>query len=231
MKIWDIFPGYLGRTLLLVEHRECHALAALHEQGQQVAEDIDPRANEWLRHFWALTKRHEMVVAEMMLLNLEHNSPLPEPEVHGDWPPLHPQLGFIKQYAQVARLHSDARIPIPDSSEQLWYQVSHSVSARDQEAYRALSEAVHHGRVQLPELENDVSELLRQPASFALWEQAIDTLWQTCLKTPEAALYRARQPRPHRRMKAIQFLAARYGWLNLWQTTAITDLNCCVIKQ
>lgn len=229
MKIWDVFPAYLGRTLLLVEHRELHALAALRGTEQSFAADIDMQTVDWYEHPWALAKRHRMVVEEMRLLRLEHNSPLAEPEQHSDWPPLHRNIGIPTQFEQLRRLNGDSRIPVVNDVSRLWQQVAYSVMARDDEAYRYLAEAAHHGRVSLSELQAEITELLRQPAQFALWSKTINVMWQDCQSAPEVALYQARTERPYRRLKAIQFLAGRHPWLNLWHSTAISDLMCCAV--
>lgn len=226
MKIWDCFPGYLNKTLLLAEHRELHAAHGHIEEGRAASISMT-QPLDWLNYPQAIKARHALVIEEMALAGIEHQSKLEFDRGKTEWPAVSRELPLTSQMEQLRVMRGGARLPVPHTVEELWQQCALSVSARDPQYYRHLHTQVSNASIGMPQLLTELNQLLRLPVSPHAWEKTVYSMWELCAKLPEAFTYSSSFERPERLIKAIQYLASRYRWPELWYTTAITDLACC----
>jgi len=226
MRIWDCFPGYLNKTLLLAEHRELHAAQGIIDGGGEVLTS-DAQIVEWVKHPQAIRARHALLIEEMGLAGIEHHSSLAFDRGMVIWPVISKELTLTSQMEQLRVMRGGARLPVPQTAEELWQQCALSASARDPQYFRYLQSQVGSGSLNLNQLMSELNELLRKPVQPHAWERAVLSMWEICAKLPEAFTYSSSFNRPERLIKAIQYLASRYRWPELWYTTAITDLACC----
>lgn len=226
MKIWDCFPGYLNKTLLLAEHRELHATHNIVEEGLAVS-TVDPHMLDWMNHPQAIRARHALVIEEMALAGVEHRSKLDFNRGPTTWPATSRELPLSSQIEQLQVMRGGARLAVPQSVEELWNQCALSVLARDPQYAQHIESQINSGGLHFSQLMVEINDILRQPALPHAWEKTIFSMWEVCAKLPEAFTYRSSFNRPERLIKAIQYLASRYRWPELWDTTAITDLACC----
>ena len=229
MKIWDCYPAYLNQNQLIAEHRELHGLMQLIETGGGEQSNMDPHVANWLQAPQALAWRHALLVEEMRLHQVDHKSPMDYDRKTTVWPVISKEMSLSMQYDQLKALSHDARLVIPTETETLIRQNAFSIMARDPGLYKYLQSESHHGRLALPELFREVTLVVRKPVSKEVYERVIATMWRYCQKAPEAFTFSSSHDRPSRRIRAIQYLAGKYRWPELWQSTALTDLACCAL--
>ena len=75
MRVWDLHPGYLGRSNLLGEHAEIHALHTIITE-RRAGYARHPETLRWQGRIPALRLRHALAAAEMALRGMRHESPL-----------------------------------------------------------------------------------------------------------------------------------------------------------
>ncbi|MBW8191550.1 pyrimidine dimer DNA glycosylase/endonuclease V [Neiella marina] len=231
MKIWDCYPAYLTQPLLVAEHREIHGLLQIVERGKSLAKTADPHIANWLAHPGALATRHEQLVEEMSLRDIEHKSPVAVQAGAVLWPKVSGDIGIGIQFEQLAAMGNDARLLSPKKPDDLLQQNALSIMARDPSLYKFLQAENQNGRLKLIELQREVTEVIRRPVNLEFLERVVATMWRYCEQAPEAFTFSSRSKDPMRRLKAIQFLASKYKWPELWQTTALTDLACCQLVE
>lgn len=229
MKVWDCFPAYLNQNQLIAEHRELHGLQQNVERDVPITDSMDPHIANWLRAPQAIAWRHALVAEEMRLHQVDHKSPIDSFRTPITWPSFSKEVTLTMQFEQLKALHHDARLTIPDETETLIQQSAFSLMARDPGLYKYLQNESHHGRLALAELFREVSEVVRKPVQREVYDRVIASMWRYCQKAPEAFTFASSQGRPARRIRAIQFLAGKYRWPELWQSAALTDLACCAI--
>lgn len=229
MKIWDCFPAYLNKNQLVAEHRELHGIMQMVERGYPVRSDMDPHIANWLQAPQAIAWRHSLVAEEMRLHEIAHKSPIDSFRTPVEWPPFSKEITLSMQFDQVNALAHDARLVIPNETETLIQQSAFSVMARDPALYKYLQQESHHGRLVMTELLKEVSEIVRKPVQVEVYERVINSMWRYCKQAPEAFTFSSSEHRPARRIRAMQFLAGKYRWPELWQSTALTDLACCAL--
>ncbi|MBD1389571.1 hypothetical protein IC617_09030 [Neiella sp. HB171785] len=229
MKIWDCYPAYLCQSMLVAEHRELHGLLQIVERGQTVDKSADPYIASWLDRPQAIAARHEQLVAEMRLLDIEHKSPVTINVGPIEWPPMSSDIGVGIQFEQLAATSEDARLKSPTKPDELLQQNALSIMAREPSLYKYLQRENQSGRLKLIEVQREVTEVIRRPVQIEYLERVVATMWRYCEQAPEAFTFSSNRRDPKRKMKAIQFLASKYKWPEIWQTTALTDLACCQI--
>ena len=229
MKIWDCFPAYLNQNQLIAEHRELHGLHQKTERQAPMSDSMDPHIANWLQVPQAIAWRHGLVVEEMRLHQIDHKSPIDSFRTPIEWPAFSKEISLSMQFDQIKALANDARLVVPDETETLIQQSAFSLMARDPGLYKYLQNESHHGRLAMTELFREVTEVVRKPVQREVYERVINSMWRYCQKAPEAFTYTSSNNRPSRRIRAIQFLANKYRWPELWQSAALTDLACCAI--
>ena len=171
MRVWDIQPGYLNRQSLLGEHREIHALVSIVENDKRGFAH-HPETLRWKPHLGTLKLRHDQTVTEMALRGYRHYSPVgqsaaePWPEVYLDAPGA--------QFAILRHRYRDkeaGRLPLPETTKQLWAQHRYSVLARDPDFAQQVERQLRHGHKALrfgPLAAELVTQLRRPPADAQL---------------------------------------------------------------
>jgi hypothetical protein len=226
MRIWDVAPGYLNRQSLLGEHRELHGIVSIHLHGKRgYANHSETR--RWAGFLGALAVRQGWLVAEMTLRGYDHHSPLPvapNPErrpVYLDTPP--EQLALL---AAKYRGKPQGRIPLPQSSEQLWAQHKYAILARDPEAYAALGRRVagRDSPERLATVATELTDWLRQSPSWDGVLNAIEHMWGHVKghASPEQRAAAARDPRA---MLAVTQALAREHDPSLWHSVALSEMG------
>ncbi len=165
MRVWDIQPGYLNRQSLLGEHREIHALVSIIENDKRGFAH-HPETLRWKQHLGTLKLRHDQTVTEMALRGYQHYSPVgqsalrPWPDVYLDAPGA--------QFAILRHRYRDkegGRIPLPETTPQLWAQHRYSVLARDPDFVQQIEQQLAHGAraLNFGALAAELVTRLRQP--------------------------------------------------------------------
>lgn len=222
MKIWNIHPGYLGNTLLLNEHRELHSVEQLASKN---GEHGDADKSVWMFRPSAIVCRHQCLVEEMALRQLEHHSPMSPSVSPADWPPLQPAAA-LEQINALIDQKDPPRLPIPNDLKTLWTHHAYSIMARDVSLYKELRARIDEPvyTLSISELANVLTETLHRPCRRSYWNKVIHAMWEHCADLPEAYSYQSSLQRPERLIRAIQFLAQKYRLPELWQSTALSDL-------
>lgn len=225
MKIWDIHPGYLGKSLLLNEHRELHSVENIAGENGAHVEHHDPAIAAWLFRQPAIACRHQWLVEEMSLRQLEHHSPMTKRIAPADWPSIQPTAA-IEQFNALTKQKDQPRLPIPNDVETLWAQHAYSVMARDVSLYRELSARLKEPvyTLSMGELAHILTETLHRPCRRSYWSKVVLAMWEHCAPLPEAYSYQSSLTRPERLIRAIQFLAQKHQVAELWHSTALSDL-------
>ncbi|MCM2679471.1 pyrimidine dimer DNA glycosylase/endonuclease V [Echinimonas agarilytica] len=229
MKIWDCYPAYLNQNLLVAEHRELHGLQQISNRKTPITKATDAHIAAWISSPNAMSIRHDQIVEEMHLHQIEHRSPMPRDDEPVEWPPLLQQPSVANQFSQLREVSSDARLAVPEDSETLIEQFAFSLMARDPALYKRLQAQTAQGDLSLDELMVTVSETLQLPVDEEVYQRVISTMWRYCAKAPEAFTFASSVNEPRRRLRAIQYLASKYKWPELWKSTALTDLATCQI--
>ncbi len=230
MKIWDCFPAYLSQSQLIAEHRELHGLQQLIDRGKTLGQGADPHIANWLNAPQAIAWRHALVVEEMRLQLVDHKSPIDSFRVATEWPAFSKEVSITVQFEQLKALATDARLNLPGDPKELMQQSAFSFMARDPAYYKHLQAEVMHERISVEALFKELCQVVRRPVQQEVYERVINTMWRYCQKAPEAFTFKSSQERPARRIRAIQFLASKYRWPELWHSTALTDFACCAIS-
>lgn len=238
MRIWDVHPGYLSRQSLVGEHAELHGLASVLRARRQVPAQAraggrragrshanHPEAKRWQGFGWALGQRHRLLVAEMALRGIRHQSPLALRAASGAWPPafVDPPAEQFRLLAAKYAAATAGRIPLPRSAQELWAQHKYSVLARDQAGYRALGSRVSalRGAAGMAELALELVGWLRRPPTAGNLRNAVEHMW---------GYVDASAVRPFRGLKAraalglVGRLAAEQGAPYLLGQTALSEL-------
>lgn len=246
MRIWDVHPGYLSRQGLVGEHAELHGLVAILRAGRQrpgakAARGAGrrrrtyarllvghPEARRWQGFGWALAQRHRLLVAEMALRGIGHQSAVALRTAPGAWP-----TAFLdapaEQFRMLAAKYAEAlattggRIPLPRSAQELWAQHKYSVLARDQAAYRTLGPRVSglRGQQGMVELAHELTAWLRRPPTAGNTRNAVEHMWGY---VDAAAVRPLRALRTGTALRTVARLAAAQGVAYLLGQTALTEL-------
>ncbi len=180
MRIWDVAPGYLNRQSLLGEHRELHGLYSILVNGK-TGYSRHPETVRWGGCVTGLTRRHDLLVAEMRLRGYDHLSPLAGRRQQLRWP-----RAFVdeppRQYSILRSKYRDrepGRLALPRSARQLWDQHKYSILARNPVLYARIRRRVARPRrgADLASLANELVLVLRQPPSAASLTHAVERLW------------------------------------------------------
>lgn len=75
MRVWDVPPKILCRNHLLGEHRELHAIWTILTQGKD-GYSRHPETLRWKGKLYALYRRHDLLVDEMIRRGYNHHSVL-----------------------------------------------------------------------------------------------------------------------------------------------------------
>lgn len=252
MRIWDVHPGYLSRQGLVGEHAHLHGLASILRAGRQPAAraahwagkrrrtyarlaSSHPEARRWQGFGWALAQRHRLLVAEMALRGLGHQSPVALRTAPGAWPPAFvdapaEQFRLLTAKYAAATTTTRGRIPLPRSAQELWAQHKYSVLARDQAAYRALGPRVSglRGQDGMVELAHELTAWLRRPPTAGNTRNAVEHMWgyvDAAAVRPLAAL------RTGAALRTVGRLASAQGVAYLLGQTALTELAAWPVEQ
>ncbi len=144
MRVWDIQPGYLNRQSLLGEHREIHALVSIIENDKRGFAH-HPETLRWKQHLGTLKLRHDQTVTEMALRGYRHYSPVGQSALRR-WPDRYLDAPGA-QFAILRHRYRDkegGRIPLPETTQQLWAQHRYSVLARDPDFVRQTERRLAH---------------------------------------------------------------------------------------
>lgn len=76
MRVWDIAPAELCDKHLVAEHAEIHAVSAVISQSKRGFAS-HPEVSRWRGKLPALSRRHDVVAAEMIGRSFRHSSPMP----------------------------------------------------------------------------------------------------------------------------------------------------------
>lgn len=202
MRIWDVHPGYLSRQGLVGEHAELHGLASVLRAARQPAPAkaspgaakrrrayakllaSHPEVQRWRDFGWALGQRHRLLVSEMALRGIRHESPLVLRTAPGAWPTAFldapaEQFHLLAAKYAAAKASTRGRIPLPRSAQELWAQHKYSVLARDQAAYRALGRRTSALRDQqgVAALALELAAWLRRPPTSGNARNAVEHMW------------------------------------------------------
>ncbi|WDP91082.1 MAG: DUF1722 domain-containing protein [Desulfobacter sp.] len=178
MRIWDIDPGFLNDQSLLGEHRELHGLMSIHINNKK-GYSRHPETLRWQHSLTGLYQRHELLVSEMTLRGMNHNSPLDRPRGSLSWPeewidPPHTQFDLLRaKYTN----KPGGRIPLPQNPMALWASHKYSVMARDPGLYRQLGPEVAQKKLTLASLSLSLAQTLRQPPEQGRLDNALDHMW------------------------------------------------------
>lgn len=179
MRVWDIHPGYLNRQSLLGEHRELHGIVAIISQGKKGYAN-HPETRRWVGYGWALQQRHRLLACEMALRGFTDRSPVALTGGEGTWPSAYLDVPAA-QYQRLEQKYRDkeqGRIPLPQTSQQLWAQHKYSLLARDPKLYREIGRNLarpgNHDFAQLAKL---LTETLRHPPSPGGSHNAVEHMW------------------------------------------------------
>ena len=225
MRVWDVHPGYLSRESLLGEHALLHGLVA-RLRGNQQRNATHPETARWQGCGWALGQRHRLVVAEMALRGLGHQSKLALRTAVGQWPAAFvdpPAAQFSLLAAKYEAAGQSGRIALPRTSHELWAQHKYSVLAREQAAYRELGRRVSamRGKDGFPALALELIGWLRRPPPAGHLRNAVEHM---------AGYVDALAERPiaevniHTAVRRIGRLAQAQNVAYLLAQTALTDL-------
>lgn len=229
MRIWDINPGYLNRQSLLNEHRELHGLVSHFRQHANISSK-HPETRRWQGFGWALKKRHQLLAAEMTLRGYNDRSPVSFRSKPRKWPTTWidspgDQLNLLKNKY---RDTEQGRIPLPDSTGQLWTQHQYSVMARSQTQYQRLSRYV--GRLEgfdgFGDLCFQLTELLRQAPSREHLGNTINHLWDSLRDDGELGQRSSSSASMKTSLNEIQDIALSKQVKSLLETTALCELDC-----
>ena len=150
MRVWDVNPGYLNRQSLLGEHREIHAILSIVNHGKK-GYAHHPETLRWKSRLEALKHRHDLVVSEMRLRGYQHHSPV---AVQGppSWPDefVDPPARQFTILQDKYRDREPGRIPLPQTTQQLWAQHKYSVLARAPVYYRQIGQVLAQPKNELP---------------------------------------------------------------------------------
>lgn len=250
MRIWDVHPGYLSRRSLVGEHAELHGLASIlraqrppaakaaggpakrRRAGAKLANH--PEVRRWRGFGWALCQRHRLLVEEMALRGIRHQSPVVLRTAAGEWP-----MAFLDAPVEQFRLlaakcsttkATGGRIPLPRSAQELWAQHKYSVLARDQAAYRALGlrASALRGQEGMAELALELVAWLRRPPTSGNARNAVEHMWgyvDAAAVRPLAAL------RTRTALRTVGRLAVAQGATYLLGQTALAELAAWPIDQ
>ena len=180
MRIWDINPGYLNRQSLLGEHRELHGIVSIINNGKKGYSN-HPETKRWVGYGWALKLRHQLLAAEMALRKYVDRSPVVSNENREVWPvefidqPVEQFLILREKY----RAKEIGRIPLPESTQQLWAQHKYSVMARDQNRYRQIGKRISSMKAcdGFTELPGELTSILRTAPSAGGTRNALQHMW------------------------------------------------------
>ena len=180
MRIWDVNPGYLNRQSLLGEHRELHAIVSI-VVNQKKGYANHPETLRWAPYGWAITKRHQLLAAEMALRGYTDRSPVDLSANSGVWPssyvdPPEDQFAILGVKYQNK---DPGRIPLPLTTQQLWRQHKYSVLARDTAVSRSMGNQISKMKAQqgFSEIVLRVTELLQQQPTKGGIRNALQHMW------------------------------------------------------
>uniref|UniRef100_UPI0040566122 DUF1722 domain-containing protein n=2 Tax=Candidatus Electrothrix sp. TaxID=2170559 RepID=UPI0040566122 len=183
MRIWDINPGYLNNQSLLGEHRELHGILSI-IVNKKKGYSRHPETLRWVGYEWALTMRHALLAAEMLLRGVKEKTPA-NPDVNKEsWPKKYLDLPHEQFFllAEKYREKEKGRIPLPQHCQQLWSQHKYSVMARNIPLYKSIGREV--ARRARPASSKDFSrlalqltEILRTPPTPGGIRNALQHMW------------------------------------------------------
>jgi uncharacterized protein YbgA (DUF1722 family) len=228
MRIWDINPGYLNRQSLLGEHRELHGIASIIRNNKK-GYARHPETLRWKGYGWALSKRHQLLAAEMALRGYVDKTPVRLRSKKGMWPetyidPPDEQFSILsKKY--IHREHG--RIPLPENAQQLWSQHKYSVMARDPGAYESMGKrlASKAGKSQLSFTARELSSLLRQTPNERHIKNTLMHMWGYVSKYADLAGENIANLNPYRLLAEIRELAASHNVQYLVHSTALGEFS------
>lgn len=229
MRVWDVNPGYLNRQSLFGEHGEIHAILSIithHKKGYA----RHPETLRWKTKLGALKHRHDLVVSEMQLRGYQHHSP-----AITQGPPSWPSE-FIdppgKQFAILRNKYSNrepGRIPLPQTTQQLWAQHKYSVLARDVDRYRKIGRLLAQpgNDVSFEQLALDLVEMLRDCPPEGRLMNALYHMWGYVSQFVQPTRPDI-QSNPTALITAIRELSFKHGVNYLLESTALSDLRAWV---
>jgi uncharacterized protein YbgA (DUF1722 family) len=180
MRIWDVNPGYLNRQSLLGEHRELHAIVSI-VVNQKRGYAHHPETLRWASYGWALTRRHQLLAAEMALRGYTDRSPVDLKTQPGVWPDAYVDTPGTQFYILTEKYQDKAqgRIPLPLTTQQLWSQHKYSVLARDVPGYKALGSRIStlKGKDAFHEIALKLTGFLRTPPTPGGIRNALQHMW------------------------------------------------------
>ena len=180
MRIWDVPAGYLSRQSLLGEHRELHGLESILAHGKR-GYSRHPETLRWVGRRRALCRRHELLVAEMVVRGYVDRTPLERTRAHLRWPSVF-VTEPVDQYALLGIKYGETvrgRIPLPRSAQDLWAQHKYSVMARDPELYRSLGRRVARMKrgASFADLASELVDVLRATPAPGRLANAVEHMW------------------------------------------------------
>lgn len=229
MRIWDIQPGYLNGQSLLGEHRELHAMVSIIVNGKK-GYARHPETMRWRGYGWALRQRHRMLAEEMALRGYRDKSPVRLRSGAGAWPEtfLDPPDQQFQILAEKYRTRFGGRIPLPQTTQQLWHHHKYSILARDPNAYREIGKRAARcpKREDFKALAGQLLEVCRRPPTTGAIGNTLLHMWghvceHYCSRgsTPVAEW-------PLRRLlEETRRLACRHSEPDLMASTALSELG------
>lgn len=178
MRIWDIDAGFLNNQSLLGEHRELHGIVSI-IQNNKKGYSRHPETLRWQRCLQSLTVRHNLLVEEMLLRGLKHQSPVLTDAKALVWPTIFIDEPFI-QFDILRIKYQDkkpGRIPLPQNAIQLWSFHKYSVMAREPDLYRKFGPRISNNQIPFETLSKDLVMILRTPPRKERIINAIDHMW------------------------------------------------------
>ena len=227
MRIWDVPAGYLSRQSLLGEHRELHGLDSILVHGKK-GYSRHPETLRWMGCRAALCRRHDLLVAEMVLRGYVDRSPITRPESRLRWPRLF-VTAPADQYVLLGIKYGgrDAgRISLPRNAQELWAQHKYSVMARDPELYRQIGRRVARmGQCSdYADLAADLVSVLRSPPPRRRLWNALEHMWGYVRGSATRDDRTVAAASPAHMLSKTRELALRGGQPYLIASTALSEL-------
>ena len=170
-------PGYLSQQSLLGEHSEIHALICI-MVDRKSGYSHHPEVCRWKGYLWALQYRHRIVVKEMHLRGINHQSPfiferLLEKEGHFPAYLDSPVTQFILLRGKYHFKHQQGRIPIPKKGTDFWAHHKYSVMTRGYQYYHDMQKFLKGRQVKPIEQDHELVEKIQDDMKKAITKNAL----------------------------------------------------------
>ena len=228
MRIWDIDPGYLNDHDLLGEHRDIHDLVSFITDNQKEY-SVNPEAQRWKGHGWALSQRHSLIRAEMSFRGITEDTPVTLEGKKDIWPDTlidNPEQQFI--LIKEKYINNEAgRIPFPENTQELWAQHKYSVMARDPSLYKSIGgTAAGLKKYDLfGELSDKLMKLLHASPEKSRVRNSLQHMWGYVSEYSEMSFNKVNSDDLKSLLIEIQGLSKKHNIKYLLHSTALVEIG------